>query len=134
VRVVPDLANNESLLLHDCCKSLCLVLNCWLPNLSSGVDYDRQVMATEFCDLYGSGSDVSIPGLSTESDTESDREHFKIPGYFQQVKASIDFPPLKSPALADRVLPIVKDSICEDEATRCTLDTFETYNAGLCFN
>ena len=91
-------------------------------------------MATEFCDLYGSGSDVSIPGLSTESDTESDREHFKIPDYFQQVKASIDLPPLKSPALADRILPIVKDSICEDEATRCTLDTIEAYNAVLCFN
>jgi hypothetical protein len=110
------------------------VLDCWLPNLSSGVDYDRQVMATVFCDPYGSGSDVSIPGLSTESDTESDREHFSIPDYFKQRKASIVLPPLKSHALADRDLPTVHDSICEDEATRCTLDAFEAYNAVLCFN
>ena len=97
----------------------------WLPKSSSGVGQVRQVMATLFCDQGGDESDsISMPGLSTDSDTESDREQPLVTDYFKQHKASIDLPNLKSLKTTCQRLPTVRDSICEDEATSCILDFF----------
>lgn len=88
-------------------------------------------MATVFCDQGGSGSDGTIPGLSTDTDTESDRDQPLVTTYFRQHKASLDHPNLKSLKTACQGLPTVRDSICEDEATICTLDDFEARNVML---
>ena len=82
-------------------------------------------MATVFCDQGGSESDGSMPGLGTDSDTESDRDQPLVTTYFKQQKASIDLPNLKSLNTACQGLPTVRDSICEDESTSCTLVVFE---------
>ena len=88
-------------------------------------------MATVFCDQGGSESDGSMPGLGTDSDTESDRDQPLVTEYFKQHKASIDHSNLTSLKTACHGLPTVRDSICEDEATSCTLDVLEARNVML---
>ena len=92
---------------------------------------NHQVMATVFCDQGGSDSDGTMPGLSTDTDTESDHGQPLVTTYFRQHKASLDLPNLKSLKTACQGLPTVRDSICEDEATICTLDDFEARNVML---
>ena len=78
-------------------------------------------MATVFCDRSASDSDsVTIPGLCTDSDSESDPGQTTVTDYFRSKRSIREHRKLESFNSADPLLPEVRNTICEDEASCCT--------------
>ena len=82
-------------------------------------------MATVFYDCSGSDSDSNaVPGLCSDSDSESDPGQTSVTDYFRRKKSMRDHRKQDSLNAAVHLLPEVRNTICEDEASCCNPDFF----------
>ena len=80
-------------------------------------------MATVFYDRSESDSDsITIPGLCTDSDSESDPGQTTVTDCFRRKRSIREHSKQDSLNAAVHLLPEVRNTICEDEASCCSPD------------